>query len=113
MTRTLFRLAVVALGVTLASFLVPGIEVAGAWPAVKAAVALGFLNIFIKPVLLLLTLPITLITLGFFALVINGLMLWLAGGIITGFDVAGFLPATAGGIVISVINLFFEHALWD
>lgn len=113
MTRIIFRLAVIALGITAASYMIPGIESSGPWPVVKAAVFLGILNISIKPVLILLTLPITLITLGLFTLVINGLMLWMVGGVIDGFTVTGFLPATLGAVIISIISIFFNQALAD
>lgn len=112
MTQILFRLAVISLGVTLSAYLIPGVTVTGPWPTVKAAILLGLLNISIKPVLIILTLPITLLTLGFFTIVINGLMLWLVGSVIEGFDLAGFPTAVLASLVVSVISLILNQALW-
>lgn len=109
----IFRLVIIAFGVTIAAYVVPGIEVDSMTTAFKAALILGVLNVFIKPVLMILTLPITLITLGLFALVINGLMLWLVGSVVTGLEITGFLPAFVGAVVISIISVTFNSAFWE
>jgi len=113
MTKILLKLAILALGITVAAYLIPGINVATPWDAFKAAIILGLLNVSIKPVLLILTLPITLLTLGLFTLVINGLMLWMVGGVVAGLDVTGFLPSVAGAVVISLMSLVMGSALWE
>src|SRR5574340_450823 len=104
-SRILLRLFILVAGIALAAYLVTGIIITGWSPVIKAAILLGLLNISIRPVLILLTLPINLITLGLFTLVINGFILWLVGHAITGFVVSGFLTAIAGSIVISLLSI--------
>lgn len=77
------------------------------WAIIVAAV-LGFLNAIVRPVLILLTLPITILTLGLFLIVINALMLYLASAVLEGFEIDGFLWALAAAIVISLINLVLD-----
>jgi putative membrane protein len=84
----LVRVAVNALAIILAASILPGIGVDGIVPALAAAVLLGLVNAFVRPVLLILTLPITLVTLGLFLLVLNGLCFWLVASVVKGFHVA-------------------------
>ena len=98
----LLRLCVVALGLWLASELVPGIEVRGLWTLLGAALLLGIVNAVVRPLLVILTLPITLLTLGLFLLVINAAMLGLVAWMFDGFAIAGFWPAVFGSIVVSL-----------
>ena len=86
------------------SYLLDGIRVSGFLSAFFAAAALGILNALFRPILLLLTLPINVLTLGFFTFVINALMLKMASGVIAGFDVYGFWSAVIGSLIISVIS---------
>jgi putative membrane protein len=72
--------------------------------ALIAALILGLVNTLIRPVLVLLTLPVTLLTLGFFILVINGLLFWAVSGLVGGFQVAGFWSAIGGALVYSIIS---------
>ncbi len=111
MINLLLRLIILTAGVFLASFLVPGVNVEGYGPAIKAAVLLGIMNLIIKPVLLVLTLPINILTLGLFTLVLNGLILWAVGSLISGFLVAGFLPALLGAVVISLLSIVLNRFL--
>jgi len=104
----ILRLCVLILGIFLSSIIVPGIDVSG-WGPLKAAVLLGLLNIFIRPALLLLTLPINFLTLGLFTLVINGFLFWIAGNLIEGFHVSGFLVAVAGAVIISLLSIFLNR----
>lgn len=104
----MLRLCVLILGIFLSSIIVPGIDVSG-WGPLKAAVLLGLLNIFIRPVLLLLTLPINFLTLGLFTLVINGFLFWIAGNLIEGFRVSGFLVSVAGAVVVSLLSIFLNR----
>ncbi len=99
-----------ALSLLIVSRIVTGIHLDNFGSALIAVVVLGLVNALIKPVLLLLTLPITVLTLGLFALVINALMLMLAGSFITGFRVEGFGAALIGSILLSVISLLL-HSL--
>jgi putative membrane protein len=103
--RYAVRLGVLFTGIALSSIIIPGIETIGPWPVVKAALLLSMLNMLAKPVVVILTLPITLLSLGLFLIVINGFMFWLVGYAVSGFDVSGILPAILGSIVVSIINL--------
>ena len=85
------------------AYLLPTIEVTGFGSALLAALALGFINTLVRPVLAVLTLPITVLTLGIFYLVLNGLLFWLAGALLPGFDVAGFWAAVFGAILYGLI----------
>ena len=86
------------------AYIVPAIQVSSFGAALIAALLLGLINSVVRPLLLLLTLPVTLLTLGLFIFVINGLMFWLAGSLIEGFSVSGFWPAVAGSLVYSVVS---------
>jgi putative membrane protein len=104
MDRFLIRALIAALGLWVADGLIDGISFdSGAWLLV-AAVVLGILNAFVRPLAVILTLPITLITLGLFLLVLNAGMLALAGWMLPGFHVAGFWPAFWGAIIVSVVS---------
>lgn len=93
--------AVALLAVT---YLLPSIQVTGLGAALIAALVLGFINTLVRPVLALLTLPLTVLTLGIFYLVLNGLLFWLASALLPGFHVAGFWPAVFGAILYGVIT---------
>jgi putative membrane protein len=92
--------AVALLAVT---YLLPSIQVSSFGTALLAALVLGFINTLVRPVLALLTLPITVLTLGIFYLVLNGLLFWLASAFIPGFQVQGFTSAFIGAILYGVI----------
>jgi putative membrane protein len=96
------RLLIGALGLWLASELVPGIDVHGAWTLLGAALLLGIVNAVVRPLLVILTLPITVLTLGLFLLVINAATLGLVAWMLDSFTIAGFWPALLGAIVVSV-----------
>lgn len=98
----LIRILIVALGLWLASEWVPGIEVQGIWTLLGAALLLGLVNAVIRPLLILLTLPITVLTLGLFLLVINAGTLALVAWAFDDFTIAGFWPAVLGAIVVSL-----------
>ncbi|HUF75807.1 MAG TPA: phage holin family protein [Longimicrobiales bacterium] len=85
--------------------LVDGIEVRDGRAALFGAIVLGLVNAFLRPVLILLTLPVTIITLGLFLLVVNALMLLLAAALVKGFEIDGFAPALWGAIGLAVMNL--------
>jgi putative membrane protein len=90
--------------VLLAAYVVPGFVVSSFYTAAIVALILGVLNITIKPLLLLLTLPINLLTFGLFTLVINAFLLWFIATFVSGFTVAGFVPALLGGLIIAVVG---------
>lgn len=100
----ILRLLFNALGLILIAKLVPGIMVTGLYPAIIAALVLGILNILIRPILLILTLPITILTLGLFALVVNGALFLFAASFIQGFEVSGFIPALIGSLAMSIVS---------
>ncbi|ARP96931.1 phage holin family protein [Bordetella genomosp. 13] len=86
------------------AYLLPGITVASFGSALIAALVLGLLNALVKPVLVLLTLPLTIVTLGLFYLVLNVLLFWFAGSVLRGFQVDGFWWAVVGVILYSLIS---------
>lgn len=100
-----------AVALLIVAYLLPGITVASFGAALIAALVLGLLNTLVKPVLVLLTLPITVITLGLFLLVLNALVFWFAGSILKGFQVAGFWWALAGAVVYSLISGLLSRLL--
>ena len=98
-----------ATAIIIAAYIIPGVIVSSLWTAFILALVLGLLNITLRPILLLLTLPINFITLGLFTLVINSLIILLASTIIKGFYIDGFLPALLFSIVLMLLqNLFFS-----
>jgi putative membrane protein len=104
-THFLLRTAVSALGLWLASRIVPGIVIDSTGTLVGAAVLLGLVNAVVRPVLVILTLPITILSLGFFLLVINAACFGLVAWFLDGFHIAGFLPALLGWVVVSVTGI--------
>jgi len=109
MLNIILRLIILTTGIFLASYLVPGVTVAGYGPAFKAAILLGVLNLIVKPVLIILTLPINLLTLGLFTFILNAFILWFVGYAIAGFVVAGFFPALLGAVVISILSIVLNR----
>jgi putative membrane protein len=93
-----------ALALMAVAYLLPGITVASFVTALVAALVLGLVNAVIRPVLVLLTLPATLLTLGLFIFVINGLLFWFVGSFIEGFVVSGFWWGVAGAIAYSIVS---------
>ena len=98
------RVVVNILAIVLAGSIVPGIRLDGPLAAIAAGVLLGLVNAIVRPVLIILTLPITLVTLGLFLLVLNGLCLWLVAGVVRGFHVDGFWAAVLGALVVSALS---------
>jgi putative membrane protein len=104
MLRFAVRWMATALGIGVAGSVLPGIQVDGAGAAILTALLLGLINVTIRPILLLLTLPLTLLTFGAFALVINGAMLALAARFVEGVHLAGFGSAVLGAAVVSLVG---------
>jgi len=107
----LIRLLVVAIALMGIAYIVPGIEVTSFYAALIAAIVLGLLNIFIRPLLLVLTFPITILTLGLSIFLINALLFWFAASFIDGLQVAGFIPAFMGALLISVVSTIANRLL--
>jgi putative membrane protein len=85
-------------------YILPGVQISGFMAALIAALVIGLLNIIIKPILFILTLPVTILTLGLFTLVLNGLMFWLAARFLDGFSVTNFGWAMAGALAYTLIS---------
>lgn len=109
----LARWFVSALALLLAAYLVPGIEIAGFYSALVVALILGLINAIIRPVLIILTLPITLLTLGLFTLIINALLFWFVSLFVRGFTVHGFTAAFMGALVISVVSWIMNRFVFN
>jgi putative membrane protein len=105
------RAAIAALGLWVATLLVGGLHIASPTTLVLAAVLLGLCNAVVKPVLILLTLPATVLSLGLFLLVVNGIVLALVAWILPGFTIAGFGSAILGALIVSVVSLFASAAI--
>lgn len=102
-----------ALALLAVAYFVPGIHVSDFMSALIAAAVIGLANMLIKPVLLILTLPVTIITLGLFIFVINGLLFWLAGYFLQGFDVKTITAGIIGAIVYSIIAWILSAVVVD
>lgn len=100
----ILRWLINALALILITYLVPGFEVKSFWTALVAALFLGIVNAVVRPILLLLTLPINILTLGLFTLVVNALMFWLVASFLKGFDIAGFWPAFWAALIYWLIT---------
>jgi len=109
--RFLIKWFILTLAVLLAAYLLEGIRVSGFFSALLAAAMIGFLNVFFRPILLVLTLPVNILTLGLFTFLINALILKMASGVIPGFDVQGFWTAVLGALLISTVNWLLNALL--
>jgi len=92
----------------LVGYLTPGIRFDSFWSALIAALVLGLLNALVRPILLLLTLPINILTLGLFTLVINALIFWLTSSIVKGFEIANFSSAFIGALIYTIIVMLIN-----
>ena len=100
----LYRLVITALGLWAATTIVPGVTIVGVGTLVLAALLLGIVNAIIRPIILILTLPLTVLTLGLFILVVNGISLALVAWLVSGFHVDGLFSATLGAIIVSLVS---------
>ena len=100
----IIRLLINTLAIYIGSLVVPGVQLGGLKSALVVAIVLGIINAVVKPVLLLLTLPINFLTLGLFTFIVNALMILLTSYIVEGFDVASLLPALLFSILISIVS---------
>jgi putative membrane protein len=111
--RFLLHVLLNAAAVFLAANLVPGIAISGPVAALIAGVILGFVNGIIRPILILLTLPFTILTLGLFIFVVNAICFALVAWLVPGFTVHGFLAALAGALVVSIVSWLLNSLLID
>ena len=102
--KTIIHFVVSAVAILITAYVLPGVHVEGPIAALVLAVILGAINIFLRPILVILTLPITIFSLGLFVLVINGLLVMLAAYIVPGFTVDNFWWAFLFGIVLAIVN---------
>lgn len=107
----LLRWIVSALAILAAAYVIPGISVATFYTALIVALVLGFLNAIVRPVLFILTLPITILTLGLFTFVLNGFLFWFVASFIKGFEVSGFWSAVGGAFIVTVVSWFSNQFL--
>jgi putative membrane protein len=113
MQGLLLRWLILSVAIMVAAYLFPGIEVNGFGSALVAALVLGILNAFFRPILIILTLPINILTLGLFTFVINALLLMMTSGVIGGLVVAGFGSALLGSLIISVVSWLLSSFIND
>ncbi len=111
MVELLVRLLVNAALLLVVSRLVPGLSVEGWGSAFIGAMVLGLVNFFVKPVMVILTFPLTILTLGLFLLVVNALMLWLVSGLVPGIHLRGFGSAILASLLFSLLNLAVSSML--
>ncbi len=105
MVAFLAHLLITAALLLLVAHLVSGVEVEGWGPAFLGALVLGLVNAIVRPVMVFLTFPLTLVTFGLFLLVVNALVLWLVAALVPGVRVRGFAPALVGSLLLTVLNL--------
>ena len=103
----IIRFLLSGLAVFLAGYVLPGVHVDGFWYALLVAIVLSVVNVLVKPILVILTIPITILTLGLFLLVINALIIMLVDALVPGFSVDGFWWALAFSLILSLINSLF------
>jgi putative membrane protein len=108
----ILKFLVIAVAVYLTVNIVPGISIAGGWATILlVSLAWSVIVTLVRPVLQLLAFPITLLTLGLFSFILNALLFWAMELIVPGFDVAGFVPALLGSIVLSIVSWVLQKAL--
>jgi putative membrane protein len=109
--KIIVRWLLLAAALLLVARLYPGVSVSSYTAALIAALVLGLLNTLVRPLLVLLTLPVTLVTLGLFLFVINALMFWSAAGVLDGFNVTGFSAALIGSLLYSLCGMVIDVAV--
>jgi putative membrane protein len=107
------RVLLNALAVSVAAYFVPGVILTGPGPAILAGVILGFVNAIVRPVLLLLTLPFTLLTLGLFIFVVNAICFALTAALVPGFDLSGFWSAFFGALIVTIVSWVVNGLMAD
>jgi putative membrane protein len=102
--KILLRIVIGALALLGVAYLIPGVTVVSFYTALIVSLMLGLLNLIVRPILFVLTLPITIVTLGLFIFVLNALIFWFAASFIEGFSVSGFIPALVGSLLVSLAS---------
>lgn len=109
--KIIVRWLLLAAALLFVAYLYPGVTVTSFGAAMIAAFVIGLFNTLLRPILVLLTLPVTLLTLGLFLFVINALMFWAAAQVLDGFGVAGFVAALIGSLIYSVCSIVIDAAM--
>ena len=109
--RLIIKWLLSALALLAVTYIYSGVQVTNFTSALIAAAVIGLLNMIVRPVLVVLTLPVTIVTLGLFLFVINALLFWAASGLLQGFQVSGFVAALIGSLIYSLLGLVIEAAL--
>ena len=107
------RWIILAAAITIASYLLQGVKVSGVLPALEAAALLGILNAVLRPILIILTLPINILSFGLFTFIINAFLLKIVSVVIPGFDVQGFWTAIWGSLIITLVNWLLHAFIND
>jgi putative membrane protein len=111
--KLFFRIIISAISIVITAYLLPGVHVKDLFTALIVAIILALLNGFVKPILVILTIPVTILTLGLFLLVINAFMIIIAGNLVPGFEVDGFWWAFLFSIILSLISSLLGIGLRD
>jgi putative membrane protein len=109
--KLLIRIVVIAGALLLIDRLVPGVAITGFYTALVVSILWGVMTVTIRPLLLLLTLPINLLTLGLFTFILNALLFWLLSTFVAGFSVAGFIPALEGSVLLTLVSWVLHAVL--
>ena len=109
--KIIVRVLIGALALLGVAYLVPGVTVDTFYAALIASIVLGLLNLIVRPILFILTLPITIITLGLFTFVLNALLFWFAASFLEGFNVSGFIAALLGSLLVSLASTIANKLL--
>lgn len=105
----LIKLLISAVVIILTAWITPGVQIRSFWSAIVVALVLALLNIFLKPIMIVLTIPITIMTLGLFLFIINALIIYMAGKMVSGFKVNSFGGALLFSLILSVISYVFAE----
>ena len=111
--RFLMRLVLNGIAIVVAAWFVPGVHVTGFAPALIAGALLGFVNAIVRPLLLILTFPFTLLTLGLFIFIVNAICFGLTAAMVPGFNLDGFLAAFLGALVVTIVSWLLSAFLPD
>jgi putative membrane protein len=109
----ILKIAINVFALLVVEYVVPGFELQDIWSAIVAAVIIGTVNAFIRPILHFITLPLSLATFGIAAFLINVLLLWGVSFIVPGFEIAGFTTAIVGSLLLSLVSLFLHKLAWQ
>ncbi len=111
--KLLGRILINVLALLIVAYLIPGFEIDGVWAAVVTSVVLGIVNTFIKPIIQIIALPISIMTFGITAFLINVLLLWGVQSVVPGFNIDSFTDAIFASILLALVSWFLEHLAND